>query len=304
MKARLIVNPVAGKGQSTPLDDVISYLKGEGWDVDIVYTSRRGDATLLAEAAAKDGCDIAVACGGDGTLNEVVNGLAGSDVILGVIPLGTVNIWAKEAGIPRKPISAAEALVKGEVKRVDLGLAGSYRFLLMAGVGFDAEVARHIEPEDKQKLGILAYLLKGVHTTFKFTGRRVSLKIDDRKLRRKMLMMVIGNTRSYGGLVEITTDAQIDDGLLDVCIFLGQGFWRKLAHLVRVLFRLHREDPEVEYFRARSITVHSSIPLPVQVDGDPIGTTPMTFKVLPKALRVILTSSASKLLFKDGLAAS
>ena len=173
----------------------------------------------------------------------------------------------------------------------------------MAGVGFDAEVARQLDPKDKQSLGVAAYLIKGTLTALSFTGKRVSLILDGRRLRRKMLLMIIGNTRNYGGMVEITTEAQIDDGLLDVCIFEGQGFWRKLAHAVRVFSRQHRKDPEVEYFRAKSITVRSSTPLPVQVDGDLIGTTPMTFKVLPKALSVILTSSASKVLFKDRLVA-
>ena len=299
MKARLIINPVAGKGQPVVLDGVLSYLASQGWEVDSRYTGCRGEGTALARQAIEDQCDVVIACGGDGTLNDVINGIVGSDAILGVIPLGTVNIWAREAGIPRKPLAAAEALVKGEVRRVDLGLAGDHCFLLMAGVGFDAEVARQLNPKDKQSLGVAAYLIKGVTTALSFTGTRVSVILDGRKLRRKMLLMIVGNTRNYGGIVEITTEAQIDDGFLDVCIFEGQGFFRKLTHLIRVFGRHHRDDPEVEYFRVKSVSIRSSTPLPVQVDGDTIGTTPMTFRILPKALRVILTRSASKVLFQD-----
>lgn len=223
--------------------------------------------------------------------------MAGSDVPMGVLPLGTVNIWATEAGIPRDPQGAAQVLLEGDTRPVDLGLAGSRYFLLMAGVGLDGAVARNLDLPMKKLLGRGAYLLAGVWTVPGFGGTRVQLLVDGQRLERQVVWIVVGNTRLYGGLVTVTPHARADDGLLDLCIFSGRGFFSSSGSLLALLGSRHLTLKSVEYRRCREISVQSSRPLPIQADGDPIGYTPQTFRVDAAALRVVLPAGTRPSIF-------
>jgi diacylglycerol kinase family enzyme len=162
-------------------------------------------------------------------------------------------------------------------------------FLLMAGVGFDADVASQVTRPEKRRWGPLAYLGRGVVTALRWPRQRMWLRLDGRILRRRLLFVVVGNTRLYGGVVNITDRAVADDGQLDVCLFGGQeGAMDKVWHFVRVATRSHTRHPTVEYYRARRITLVTRPKVAVQVDGDTIGQTPMTFEALPGALRVVV----------------
>lgn len=305
MRARFILNPQARQG-SVSLREAVGIFVEAGWTVDLLRTEYPGHAVELARCAATDGYGLVVACGGDGTVNEAVNGLAGSDTALGVLPLGTANVWAREIGLPLRPADAARALLDGEVHRVDLGYAepldGTVRgrgryFLMMAGIGFDAEVTRAVRPQEKRRWGMIAYVVAGIGTALRFTGTRMTLQFDGRRMRRRVLLAVIGNTRLYGGLVEITGQALADDGMLDVCLFEGSGLLQKIEHVVRVILRRHTASPRVRYFRAREIAVRSSQPVPVQLDGDPYGETPMRFRAMPQALSVLVPRTYPRTLF-------
>lgn len=297
MKALLILNPLAGRilfekdhCKSTAL------LEEAGWQVTVRRTEFPGHGVSLAREG-KDRYDLVVACGGDGTVNEVVNGLAGSPTPLGVIPMGTVNIWALETGISRNPVKAAELLLRGQIRTVDLGLAGQRFFLLMAGLGFDGHVARLLHPGMKRLLGIGAYLGAGATAALRYAGAPAQLEVDGKHLTAQLLWLVVGNTRLYGGLIKITPQAKIDDGLLDICLFKGERGIRILSYLWAVGWRYHTSIKGIEYYRCKEITVHSEKPLPTQVDGDPLGTTPVTFRVVPQALRAILPPGLPQGLF-------
>jgi len=297
MRACIIWNPKAGQGLGSrrTLLAVSRQLESAGWKLQIWESREAGHATSLARQAVEAGYQVVVAAGGDGTVNEVLNGLVGTGAILGVIPLGTTNVWAREMGIPLNPTQAAALLLDGEVRTVDVGMAGDRYFLLMAGVGFDGEVMRAVEPEAKRRFGILAYLLVGAWAALTFRGTRADIVVDDRRLRRRRIqLMVLGNTRRYA-FVEITPQARADDGLLDVCIFEGkEGFLTKIRHLIAVLLGRHIRSPEVEYLRGAQVVVWTQDPLPVQADGEYIGSTPMTFRVIPRAIRVILARELPK----------
>jgi YegS/Rv2252/BmrU family lipid kinase len=218
----------------------------------------------------------------------VVNGLAGSHTVLATLPFGTMNVWARELKLPLQPRAAAEAMLNWSARPIDLGYAGGRYFLLMAGIGFDALITSGIRSEEKRRRGALAYVALGMKTALRIRGTRARLKLDGKKVRGRILMVVVGNTQLYGGLVRITNRASIDDGLLDVCVMKGNGIWSGLVHAFSILRQRYSLNPEIAYYRARTVQIVSRPSLPVQVDGDTIGQTPMTFKVAAGALKALM----------------
>lgn len=290
MRAVIIFNPYAGQASilSQELNAAAQVWRAQGWQVELQPTSARGHATQLAHLAANQQCDMVVAAGGDGTINEVVNGLAGSSTILAALPLGTVNVWARELRLPLQPRAAAEAMVTWQARPIDLGCAGGHYFLLMAGIGFDAVITSEVRPEEKRRLGALAYILRGLELALRVRGTRAWITLDGKKIRGRVLMVVVGNTQLYGGMVRITRRASIDDGLLDVCVMKGDGLVSGLVHAFSILHQRYSLDPELEYYRARHVHIVTRPALPVQVDGDTIGQTPMKFEVVTGALQALM----------------
>ncbi len=286
----LVFNPTAGQAEALEreLAAAADVWRAAGWQVELQPTRSPGDGCRLARLAAEQGYDLVVAAGGDGTINEVINGLAGSSTALAPLPLGTMNVWARELRLPLQPRAAAEALLGWQVRPIDLGRAGERYFLLMAGIGFDAAITAGVRPAEKRRFGALAYVLRGIEQALRVRGARVRLVLDGRPMRGRILMIVVGNTQLYGGLVKITHRASIDDGLLDVCVIKGDNGLSAVSRLFAILGRRQGQDPELQYYRARTITIDARPPLPVQVDGDLIGVTPMTFAVVPGALRALL----------------
>jgi len=312
MKAMLIFNPIAGaRDVRRELEQVMAYWEGRGWEVIFRETWGPGDATTFAREAVADGCQAVFVAGGDGTLGEAADGLAGSNVALGVLPAGVGNVWALEMGIPtpsprrRHPLlDAARVLAEGEIRRIDLGRAGfpgagQRHFILWAGIGLDAKVTERIEPRARptKRLGTLAYAVAAVLVAKDFRGTRTRVVIDGRRINTRSILILISNAQLYAKLVRVAAEAHLDDGLLDVCIFKGVNLASTIHHAVRVFARRHLRDPQVEYYQCRKVSISTATPLPVQVDGDPIGTTPMEFKIVPRALNVIVPRNASQQLF-------
>jgi diacylglycerol kinase (ATP) len=290
MRTMLVFNPNAGQADALEreLTAAATVWREAGWLVDLEPTRAAGDGQRLARLAAEQGYDLVVAAGGDGTINEVINGLAGTETILAPLPLGTMNVWARELRLPLQPRQAAEALLSWQPRPIDLGRAGERYFLLMAGIGFDAAITAGVGPHEKRRFGALAYVLRGIGYTLNQRSARARLVLDGRASRRRVLMVVVGNSQLYGGLVKITHHASIDDGLLDVCVIKGDNGLSAVRRLIAILRRRQSRDPEIEYYRARTVQIFSRPALPVQVDGDPIGETPMSFEVVPGALRALL----------------
>ncbi|MHB8685386.1 MAG: diacylglycerol/lipid kinase family protein [Dehalococcoidia bacterium] len=258
-----------------------------GWHVEPCFAEFPGHTTELARQAASNGAQVVLVYGGDGTINEAVNGIAGSRAALAVLPGGTANVWAKEVRISRDPVAAMRAAIDGERRQVDLGRAGGRYFLLMAGVGLDGEVIERVRPDAKRRFGALSYLMAAVPTALSTRPWQARLRIDGEEIDTALYWMVIGNTRSYGGFRDITHRAQADDGKLDVAIMQRGGVVRLAIDGMRMLVGRHDRSPNIRYLRATAVTVETA-GLPVQVDGEPVGETPMIFEIAPRALTVIV----------------
>lgn len=303
-RACLIVNPVA---RTLPSPDRLAtasaWLRLHGWSVDQHTTEAAGHATVLARAAAERGCDAIIAVGGDGTVNEVVNGITGSEVALAVLAAGTANVWANEVRMPRHPAAVARLLDEGQVRRVDVGVVNDRHFLLMASLGVDSVVVSAISPWAKRTFGRLAYVTRGVPQAVRFPAVRAGITVDGERLAAELLMLVVGNTRSYGGALKIANHAVADDGRLDMVLYNGSGLGRFVGYVARTVIGRHVSAPGTTYRRARCIHVETAVPLPVQADGDVVGTTPAHFGVRCRALKVIVPRDLSSPLFGADFAA-
>ncbi len=296
-RAIVISNPAArNHTDAASLDDALSVARAAGWDVTLAPTTHAGHAMELARAAAAQGVDAVIAHGGDGTVNEVANGLAGTRTALAVLPAGTANIWAKETAMERQPRAAMRQIVGGARRRIDLGRAGERYFLLMAGIGLDAVVIPRVGRDMKRRLGAASFPLMGARTALGTKPWSVDMRIDGDAANPSLYWMVIGNTRSYGGLTKIARRAIADDGALDAVVMRRGGAHRLVRDGVMLLLGRHERSPNIGYTRARTIEI-ATPGVPVQVDGELCGETPMRFEVAPDVLDVIVPADLHTPLF-------
>mgnify|MGYP001024822842 CR=1 FL=1 len=300
MHATIIFNPTAGQTESPEqqMQAAADVWRERGWEVDLQPTSGPDDATRLARMAVEQQHEVVLAAGGDGTINEVINGMVGNGVVgsltaLGALPLGTTNVWIRELKLPLQPQAAAIALLDAQTRTIDLGCANGRYFLLMTGIGLDAAVTAQVQFTEKRRLGMLAFVLRGFRLALQFRGARLLLQLDGKTVKRRVLMVVIGNSQLYGGVVRITHRAQIDDGMLDVCVIKGDNVISALYHALSILAQryVHLPNPDIEYYRARTIKVTAHPALPMQIDGENFGQTPGTFEVVPGALRTLMPAN-------------
>jgi diacylglycerol kinase (ATP) len=288
-----IVNPTAGHGRALKTWKRIEPLAASLGEYGVKFTDRCRHGEELARAAAAEGYDRVVALGGDGTLNEVGNGLVGSATAMAVVPTGTGNDWVRTTGIPMDPEAATRIAFLGRRSKSDVGLAVGYRYFFnIAGIGFDAEVSRRVNdygPVLKAIGGTLPSLLGIMGTLFRFTGAPIRVQVDDRELLiPRMLLMAVGIARFYGGGMKILPDAVLDDGLFDIAWGdnLGRG---ELLGLVGKIYKGgHVGHPKVTFAHGRRIVASSDLPVAFHLDGDVAGNLPVTFELLPGALDVIL----------------
>lgn len=283
----IIHNPASGRpGPHRAVYRVALGMRAAGWRVDVEATARRGHTTILAAQAAAVGIPLVVAAGGDGTVNKVLQTLVGTRTALGVLPVGTVNLWAAEARIPGDADRLVALLSSPSRRLVDVGLAGSRYFLLMAGLGFDAAVVQVVPAGLKRRIGRWAYAVAGAEIAGRYAGTPVRLRLDGRELRCTLLMMVIGNTRRYAGGFRATPRAVADDGHLDVCIIRGEHPFGSLPQLGAGLAGLSLLRHGVVRARVARIDMLPESGIPMQVDGDFAGFAPTHFSVRPQSLRV------------------
>lgn len=284
-RGTVLVNPAA-RGVPKDFDGtrITRYLARKGVEAGLVLPASGADATAKARESAERGDDILFVVGGDGSVRDAALGLAGSETALAAVPSGTVNIWAREAGIPKGMRAAIDAHLEGQSVHMDLGRAGDHCFLLMAGVGWDAEIASHVHPGLKRATGDIAYMLQAAWMAPGLRPRRARWTTPTAEFEDDLAWMVLGNTRLYGGKVHLTPGAVIDDGELDVIAFCPHGFAETLR-LARKVALGRREDPRIVHLRTPELTIETG-GLAVQLDGDYVGETPMRFSVDPGALLV------------------
>jgi diacylglycerol kinase (ATP) len=310
MKVVLIYNRSAGQRDvQSELDDVFGYLTGHGWEMTLHETQAAGHAIELAREAAQQGADMVVAVGGDGTIGEVASGLVGEQTTMGVLPVGTGNLWAHMLGLPVwSPVypsalmDAARVLVRGKRRAIDVGKVGDRYFLLWCGIGFDAQVARDVEPhrDIRRTLGNLTYVVTGVAQALALRGTRMTIVVDGHARRARVLLILVSNAQLYGPSLRVSPEAQLDDGLLDVSIFRGQNFLDVARHFVLLVAGRQETSSRIEMLRGKSIQVLGEKPLAVHLDGDPAGNTPISIQVLHHAIELVVPPWAPATLFRAG----
>ncbi len=299
------------------MPSLVKFMEANGVHVCAVEQTRgSSDATTFARMAVHEGCDVVFVAGGDGTLAQAVDGLVGGETALAVLPGGSGNVFARQLHLPvpggihpRPIIEATRLLLAGQVRRVDVGRITpqgssepSRHFLCWGGVGFDAQVNRLVEadPERKRRFGPLATAVAAILTLRDSAGTSARVRIDARRSRHRLIMLVASNIQLYGIIFRMAEHAVIDDGWLDIHAFKGSGPLRTLLHAVRILLRRHIKDPDVEIYRARRVEISTYRPLPVHVDGDYIGLTPIVIEIVPKSLNLVVPTCAPANLFADG----
>ena len=248
-------------------------------------TSAVGDARSVAQAAVAEGFRTIVAAGGDGTVNEVVNGIAGADVALGILPVGTMNVFATELALPGDLAEAWAVIQAGRTRRVDLLRANQQYFVQLAGVGLDAQVVQATSWNFKKNFGPLSYLISAAQIA---ANRPPRLYVEAEGQIREGSFVLIGNGRYYGGPLAFFKEARIDDGRFDVLIFKNLAYLDIARYVTNVFIGKHIDLPDVEYFQTRKAVVRSNEDVPVEVDGELAGRLPVTFRISPRKLRVIV----------------
>ena len=254
-------------------------------DCTMRVTDSPGDARALAVRAVEEGFQVVVAAGGDGTVNEVVNGIAGSDVALGILPVGTMNVFAAELGLPGDLDEAWAIIRAGRTRRVDLLRANSQYFIQLAGVGLDAQVVQATSWNFKKNFGPLSYLISAAQIASR-KPPRLFVEADDQV--REGSFVLIGNGRYYGGPLAFFKDARIDDGKLDVLIFKNLAYLDIARYVTNVFLGKHTALPDVEYFQTKKAVVRSDDDVPVEVDGEVVGALPVTFRISSRKLKVVV----------------
>ena len=294
MKPILILNPAAGRAKSAAVEESLNRaFRKHGIPCEIAVAAKAGDGYALAGKAADEGYDPIIAGGGDGTVNGVINGLVGTDATLGIIPIGSVNVLARELGIPLDFRKAIQTIADGVVKKIDLGCANGRYFTLMAGFGFDAEVVANVVQPLKDMIGSSAYVLEGLETLARYRATNVVLEMPEGTYSTKAFLVMVANVSTYTYNLKITPHAAPDDGLLDVCVFERPladkiGFMRQMAE---VFIHRHLYHRAVRYFRTSKVTVRSDPEVMVQLDGDAFAATPVHASIAPSSLPVIVPAA-------------
>jgi YegS/Rv2252/BmrU family lipid kinase len=310
-RACVVINPHAGQNV-TQIAGLIAVLSAAGWSSDIVIKEYGGHSMELAARAAKANADLVIGYGGDGTLNQVLNGVMSTrqhSSIIGVIPGGTANVWSAEIGVPNDPVQAALTLCNSGARKIDIGhvevqglsFPGTFRdhqeqqrkkigkqiqkrevketirakhhFMLMAGLGVDAAIMEHVSKSLKYRVGPLAVGLSAVEELPKEHPFPVEICVSGTKYEEEKIwkgeafQVIVGNTRRYANLVELTPNAYLDSGLLEVCIIKAGNALTTLEQIASLLFRRRPDDVNAEYFHGANLTISVPASIDLQLDG-------------------------------------
>ena len=299
--ALLIVNPTAGGGRrSRQLDEARRIFRESGIETELLNTSAPGEATHMARKAVEDAREMVIVCGGDGTVNEVVNGLALSQVPLAVLPAGTANVLAKELGLPWNLPRAAKRVAQAPYRRIALGLAipekssGEPRyFLSLAGAGADGALVSAVRPEVKLKSGILAYWQEGLRQLTRYDFPMFRTQMAGSPIDVDASLVIVGRTKHYGGPFKITTEADLLRPEFELVFVTTRSAWRYLAYMPLIWLGKLRGARHVRFFKTNCLQCESttSSQVQIQVDGEPAGRLPVEFKIVPDALTLAIPDS-------------
>ncbi len=297
--AHLIVNPVAGAGKSArQWPTILDYLQCNSFDFDSAVTDAPGHATDLARSAARKGYELIVSVGGDGTVNEIVNGLYHSEcmkhVMLGILNTGTASDYIRTLGIPRTFKDACQCLIKPRKFTVDIGVVEWNKdnsltkriFVNFAGLGFDAEIVKATTQKYKVMGKTSSYLLGLFTTLAAYKNREATIIVGGKTEDRKICTIIMGIGKCGGGGMLTTPDADLCDGLFDVLIIGDLDKPDLLRSLPMIYKGTHLSHPKVDLLRAGEVEVCPVVKMPIQADGELVGESPAKFRILPSALNI------------------
>jgi YegS/Rv2252/BmrU family lipid kinase len=299
--AIVIANPTSGfmPVQAGRMQDTLTFLRSHGWRVELWVTQGPGDGSELARKAVEQHANIVIAAGGDGTINDIIQGLVGSETALAVLPTGTVNVWAREMGIPLDMQGARQVLVNGQTRHVDVGCINGRYFLLMVGIGFDGEITQAVEHKPLKRLGVVGYMLAILWYGPGYKGFPVVVTNNGVVVKTRALQIFIGNTQLYAGALKFTWQARLDDGLLDLCIVRKRSLPGRLIVLSDFILRRDQRRMWVRYDQFTSIQIDTPKPVAYQIDGDSGGHTPATLSIAQGALKVVVPQKTPHGLFSE-----
>ncbi len=286
--AILVHNPGSGQRRDRfhSVTRMVDALRLRGITVTPQVTTGAGDATRLAAAAVAARADLIIAHGGDGTVNEVMQALVGTATPLAVWPGGTSNVLARELDLPGGLDLMADVIAAGRTRRVSVGRAGARYFLLMAGVGLDADVVRAVHPGLKRLTGEGAYWMAGLRQLTDWNP--MHFLVDAEGGQHSATFAVVANAPSYGGGLRFAPEARMDDDVLDLCLFDSTQRHRFARYLAAAFTGSHLGMPGVTYLKTRHAVAHGHESRLVQVDGELLGPLPVSFECVPAALSLVV----------------
>lgn len=311
----LIGNPIAGGGALKKIKTAFAILEKKGLDVRLMLTARKGDAESFArqissefrvrsselrnnknlELITHDSKLLIIAAGGDGTYNEVANGLVHSNIPMAILPLGTTSVLAKELNMPEDLERALDIALNGKMQTIHLGRITcktlnskllTRHFLLMAGIGFDGETVCGVNPWIKKITGRGAYILSGIKTILRYNPSQITLKYDSEQ--RPGYNVIIGKASCYGGDFKITPDAKLTEPFFYVFLMHQKGRPNLIRYISGIIKGSHLKLKDISYFKASEINIEGDAH--IQIDGDYLGTTPAKIDVVPDALQLVTSA--------------
>lgn len=295
-RARLIYNPTSGREEmKKKLADILDRLERGGIETSCHATIGEGDATLAAAAAVDRKFDIVIAAGGDGTLNEVVSGLAERAYRpqLGIIPLGTTNDFARAIGIPRQWESAVDIIIRQHTRKIDIGKVNEKYFVNIAGGGSLTELTYEVPSKLKTMIGQLAYYMKGLEKLPRLKPSRLKIMCEELVTEDEFMLFLISNSNSVGGFEKLAPFASLDDGYFDVLLLKKCNLADFIKIVTLALRGEHLNDDHIIHFHTKRIEVFSDDYIQLNLDGEFGGTLPCTFTNLPAHLNVLVDETGT-----------
>ena len=310
-KGTLIYNPIAGRRpaqRAGEIRQVAEILRKMGMELEVSATSGPGAASRLARKAATRHTDAVLVCGGDGTINEVINGLAGSQVPIGLLPGGTANMLAREIGIPLNPVRAAAEFSRWSPRRIPLGKATwcadgvatngalaqneqpTRYFMSVAGIGYDAYVVYKLSPQMKSSWGVAGYIMEALRQAFRYPFQGFICRADDGP-QRIATFAAAQRAGNYGGWLHLTPEARFLDDRFTVCLFKSHNRVRYFLYAALVVARQHLHLGDVELVEARRLCCAPQVSgetIRFELDGELVGALPATFEIVPEALTLLV----------------
>lgn len=311
----IIGNPVAGGGSKKKILHALDIFKEKGFSVELLLTEKKGDAELFAKKLTNKLSTLVIAAGGDGTYNEVANGLVNSNTTMAILPVGTTSVLAKELKMPYKIPRAIDFILNGKEQIVHLGLIKSLNkpdykkyFLLMTGIGFDAEAVFGVNEKIKKYTGKGGYILSGLNVLLKYNPRLIEITLYDEEIIKKSTsesflhdnhlnqkalslqgyLAIIGKAASYGGDFKITPHARLTEPVFYIFISHSKSRTSVIKHFAGIATGMHLRYSDISYIKAAKVRISGNSR--VQIDGDYFGTTPVIVEVAPNSLKLIMRS--------------